>query len=127
MVHSVITTCVHGNTNLHISRERLGVRRWNFHQTVAHGVVYLMRVSLCTELCGLQQQHAEMRRYETRIKPENVILKQQGCQQRSRGMFINFCHQCTRGRVGNNEGQLPVSPQGLFGWHGLLHYKPATI
>ena len=46
--------------NLHISRERLGVRRWNFHQTVAHGVVYLMRVSSCTELYGFQKQYAEI-------------------------------------------------------------------
>ena len=109
--------------SLHISRKRLGVQRWNFHQTVAHGVVYLMIVSLCTELCDLQQNHAEMRRYEIRIKSENVILKQQGCQQWSTGMFItgNCCHQCTRGRVANNEGQLPVSPQGLFGWHGSLY------
>ena len=48
------------NHHLHISRERLGVRRWNFHQTVAHRVVYLMKVSSCTELYGFQEQHAEI-------------------------------------------------------------------
>ena len=85
-----------------------------------------MKVSLCTELCGLQQKHAEMRRYGTRKKPENVILKQQDCQQRSRGMFTNCCHECTRGRVGNNERRLPVSPQGLFGWHGSLYSKTSN-
>ena len=57
MVHSVIT-CVHRNAYLHISQEWLGIR------TVVHGVVDLMRVSLCTEVYGLQQQHAEIRRYE---------------------------------------------------------------
>ena len=64
----------------------------------------------------------------SRIKVENVILKQQGDQQRSRGMFINCCHQCTRGRVGNNERQLPVSPRVyLNGTVHYIHYKPATI